>query len=314
MNDNKFTDQELDVCRNTDMAALAESLGYTVTRHNKWQTLKEAQHIVIKNGTQYYDNYKREWGDAVTFLRDYGNMDFVQAVEYLLKHNGHVRDAPEPIRKAIQPTPKETKNEPVEFVLPEPNEDCKRVFSYLRKRGIAYQVIKGFVDAGLLYEDKDYHNCVFVGKDTNGQPVFGYKRGTFDKDGVGFKGDVEGSNKDIAFRLPCNPSLDMVRVYESPIDMMSDMTMRRYITSNCVALCCLGDNALATYLKENPHIKRIDLCLDNDKWGREAADRMKEKYEKSGYEVRDFTPPKGKDWNEYLQIKNEKKRERSDAR
>lgn len=92
MNDNKFTDQELDVCRNTDMAALAESLGYTVTRHNKWQTLKEAQHIVIKNGTQYYDNYKREWGDAVTFLRDYGNMDFVQAVEYLLKHTRELED------------------------------------------------------------------------------------------------------------------------------------------------------------------------------------------------------------------------------
>ena len=131
---------------------------------------------------------------------------------------------------------------------------------------------------------------------------------------MGFKGDVEGSNKDIAFRLPCDPSLDMVRVYESPIDMMSDMTLRRFITSNCVALCCLGDNALATYLKGNPHIKRIDLCLDNDKWGREAAERMKEKYEKSGYEVRDFTPPKGKDWNEYLQIKKEKRRERSDAR
>lgn len=106
----------------------------------------------------------------------------------------------------------------------------------------------------------------------------------------------------------------MVRVYESPIDLMSDMTMRRFITSNCVALCCLGDNALETYLKENPHIKRIDLCLDNDQWGRQAAERMKEKYEKSGYEVRDFTPPKGKDWNEYLQIKNEKKRERSDSR
>ena len=85
----------------------------------------------------------------------------------------------------------------------------------------------------------------------------------------------------------------MVRVYESPIDFMSDMTMRRFITGNCVALCCLGDNALATYLKENPHLRRLDLCLDNDQWGRKAAERMKEKYEKSGYEIHDFTPPKG---------------------
>jgi len=93
---------------------------------------------------------------------------------------------------------------------------------------------------------------------------------------------------------------------------MSDMTMRRFITSNCVALCCLGDGALETYLKENSHIKRIDLCLDNDKWGREAAERMKEKFAERGYEVRDFTPAEGKDWNEYLQIKKEKKRERSE--
>lgn len=314
MSDNKFTDQEMDIVRNTDLTEIAESLGYTTEKKGKWHFLKEAQHIVIKENSRYYDNYKREWGDAVTFLRDYGNMDFVQAVEYLLAQNGHARDALEPAKITTRPMPKEIKKEPVEFTLPEPNTDSKRVFSYLRKRGIAYQVIKNFVDAGLLYEDKEHHNCVFVGKDADGQAVFGYKRGTYDKDGVGFKGDVDGSNKDIAFRLPCDPKLEMVRVYESPIDLMSDMTMRRFITSNCVALCCLGDNALETYLKENPHIKRIDLCLDNDQWGRQAAERMKEKYEKSGYEVRDFTPPKGKDWNEYLQIKNEKKRERSDSR
>lgn len=311
MSDNKFTDQELDICRNTDVAALAESLGYTVTHHHKWQTLKEAQHIVIKQNTRYYDNYKKEWGDAVTFVQEHKNLSFPETVEFLLAFNGQMRE--QPIQQAPQKAPVK-KKEPVEFVLPEPNSDFKKVFSYLRKRGVSYQVIKNFVDAGLLYEDKEHHNCVFVGKDADGKAVFAFKRGTYDKDGVDFKGDVDGSNKDIAFRLPCDPELDMVRVYESPIDLMSDMTMRRFITRNSVALCCLGDNALASYLKENPHIKRIDLCLDNDQWGRQAAERMKEKYEKSGYEVRDFTPPKGKDWNEYLQIKNEKKRERSDAR
>lgn len=311
MSDNKFTDQELDICRSTDMAALAESLGYTVTHHHKWQTLKEAQHIVIKQNARYYDNYKKEWGDAVTFVQEHKNLSFPEAVEFLLAFNGQARDQPV---KQVPKVVHQEKSAPAEFTLPAPNDEYKKVFSYLRKRGIAYQVIKNFVDAGLLYEDKDHHNCVFVGKDADGKAVFAFKRGTYDKDGVAFKGDVDGSNKDIAFRLPCDPSLDMVRVYESPIDLMSDMTMRRFITSNCVALCCLGDNALETYLKENPHIKRIDLCLDNDKWGRQAAERFKEKYEKSGYEVRDFTPPKGKDWNEYLQIKNEKKRERSDAR
>ena len=287
MNDNRFTDREMEVVKGTDMAALAESLGYTVTRRKNWGILKEAQHIVIKNNNRYYDNYKREWGDAVTFVQEHHNMSFPEAVNFLLEFNNQVRDQP------IHHTPQKadpTKKEPVKFKLPEANEDNKRVFSYLRKRGVAYQVIKGFVDAGLLYEDKEHHNCVFVGKEADGKAVFGYKRGTYEKDGVGFKGDVDDSNKDIAFRLPCDPERNMVRVYESPIDLMSDMTLRRFITGNCVALCCLGDNALETYLKEHPHINRIDLCLDNDKWGRQAAEHMKEKYTEQGYEVRDFTP------------------------
>lgn len=309
MKDNKFSDQELEVAANTDIASLAESFGYTVDRKHRWGIIKEAQHIVIKENNRFYDNYKKVWGDAISFVQQHKNMSFPEAVQFLLEFNGQEKIQSEKVVPIVIPNDRKTS---ADFALPEANEDCRKVFSYLRKRGIAYQVIKSFVDAGLLYEDKKHHNCVFVGKDTAGQSVFGYKRGTYDKDGVGFKGDVEGSNKDFAFRLPCNPDLNMVRVYEAPIDLMSDMTMRRFITSNCVALCCLGDGALETYLKENSHIKRIDLCLDNDKWGREAAERMKEKYEKSGYEVRDFTPAEGKDWNEYLQIKKEKKRERSE--
>ena len=309
MKDNKFSDQELEVAANTDITALAESFGFTVDRKHRWGIIKEAQHIVIKENNRFYDNYKKVWGDAISFVQQHKNLSFPEAVEFLLEFNGQEKKQSEKVVPIVIPNDRKTS---ADFALPEANDDCRKVFSYLRKRGIAYQVIKQFVDAGLLYEDKKHHNCVFVGKDADGQPVFGYKRGTYDKDGVGFKGDVEGSNKDIAFRLPCNPDLNMVRVYEAPIDLMSDMTMRRFINSNCVALCCLGDGALETYLKENPHIKRIDLCLDNDKWGREAAERMKEKFAERGYEVRDFTPAEGKDWNEYLQIKKEKRKERSE--
>ena len=76
------------------------------------------------------------------------------------------------------------------------------MFAYLRKRGIAAQVIRGFLEAGLLYEDAQYHNCVFVGRDRTGMPVFANKRGTYNQNGHSFKGDVPGGDKDIAFRLP----------------------------------------------------------------------------------------------------------------
>lgn len=174
-------------------------------------------------------------------------------------------------------------------------------------------MIRGFIQAGLLYEDAKYHNCVFVGRNAGGTPVFASKRSTYDRDGSSFKRDVPGSNKHIAFRLPCRPDLDWVLVFEAPIDLMSYCTLHRQVTSNAVALCGVFGKALENYLKDYPHIKQIGLCLDADDPGRIAAERLRAQYEAAGYTVKLQTPPRGKDWNEYLQQRGSV-RERGDQR
>ena len=58
--------------------------------------------------------------------------------------------------------------------------------------------------------------------------------------------------------------------------------------------------ALGTYLQHNPGIQKIILCLDNDERGREASQALQRSL--NGYEVLDNPPPKGKDYNDYLQI------------
>lgn len=58
--------------------------------------------------------------------------------------------------------------------------------------------------------------------------------------------------------------------------------------------------ALETYLHTNPNIRRIILCLDNDERGREAAQAFQQCLH--GYQVLNNPPPKGKDYNDYLQI------------
>ena len=161
-------------------------------------------------------------------------------------------------------------------------------------------MIRGFIDSGLLYEDAEYHNCVFVGREVGGKAVFASKRGTCDLDSSGFKGDVPGSNKDVSFRLPCAPAMDWVAVFEAPIDLMSFCTLHRQVRSNAVALCGLYQGPLDTYLRENPHLKRIVLCLDADVWGQRAAERFQAEYTEKGYTVSIRTPASGKDWNEYL--------------
>ena len=218
---------------------------------------------------------------------------FPEAVEYLLNYHGGAR-----FLRAPPPIPEK---KTVPFTLPPPNSDNRRVTAYLQRRCIAPQVIRDFISAGLLYEDEQYHNCVFVGRNGAGKPVFAAKRGTYDLNGAAFRGGVPGSDKEVAFRLPCDSMQLRVFVFEAPIDLMSYCTLHRSVKSNAVALCCLYDGPLDTYLRENPHLRRIDLCLDADGPGRESAERMKAKYTQQGYSVTVHTPARGKDWNEYLQ-------------
>ena len=156
------------------------------------------------------------------------------------------------------------------------------------------QVIRAFLNAGLVYEDEKYHNCVFVGRDNTGQPRFASKRGTYDKDGVSFKRDVLGSDKSIAFPIPCDPAVPWVLVFEAPIDLMSFCTLHREVRSNAVALCGLYEGGLNTYLRDNPHLRHVVLCLDADDPGRVATEKLRAEYESRGLKVSTRTPAKGK--------------------
>ncbi len=93
-------------------------------------------------------------GDAITFLQQFCGKSFPEAVEYLPTFHGKARDAPVPQPKPISPKQ--------EFSLPPRNADDRRVFAYLRKRGIAAQVIRQFLNAGLLYRCTrcGYHRTV----------------------------------------------------------------------------------------------------------------------------------------------------------
>jgi len=65
----------------------------------------------------------------------------------------------------------------------------------------------------------------------------------------------------------------------------------------------LDDTSINRVLDRYPEIKKICFCLDNDKYGREAMAELKEKYEALGYDAHEVLPPEGKDWNEWLKIK-----------
>ena len=200
------------------------------------------------------------------------------------------------------------------FQLPKRHADNRRVFAYLSARGIAPEIINHCIKHGLLYEEAGRHNCVFVGYKA-GQPCYGALRGTFPHNT--FMGEVPGSDKRFSFSFPkvCGDR-DTLCVFECAIDALSYLTLIRdkgldWRKANCLSLGGIyhpKENgqmrfplALEQYLKDNPHIRRIVLCLDNDEVGRVASAAIRKRLEPAFYTVMDRPPSCGKDYNELLQ-------------
>ena len=145
-------------------------------------------------------------------------------------------------------------------------------------------------------------------------PRYATLRGTLSE--KRFIGEVPGSDKRFSFAIPLKASSQTVCVFECAIDALSYLTILKmrgqdWHKANCLSLAGIyrpgkGGRfrvpaALAQYLKDNPGVRQIVLCLDNDEPGRTASAAIKEAL--TDYAVIDNPPRKGKDYNEYLQIR-----------
>lgn len=154
----RFTDAEMATVRDTDLPDLLVSLGYQVKRIGNYYTTQEMDSIRIKNRRTWFRYSEGIGGDAISFLQRFCNKSFPEAVEYLLAWHGRARDSP-PASIPRQTKEKEAK---VPFTLPPVSPDHRRVFAYLRKRGIASQVIRGFLEAGLLWSSSQTNRVTRV--------------------------------------------------------------------------------------------------------------------------------------------------------
>ena len=149
-----------------------------------------SDHSVTVRGNEWYDHAEERGGHAVSFVQRFYGLSYPDAVTLLL--GGEPGTA--------YPSAGERTEEPAKpFVLPPTNKDMRRVFAYLIKhRSIARDVVAHFAKAGLLYEDAEYHNAVFVGTDTEGIPRHAHKRST-NSYGKAFRLNVEGSDPRYSF-------------------------------------------------------------------------------------------------------------------
>ena len=91
-------------------------------------------------------------------------------------------------------------------------------------------------------------------------------------------------------------------VFEAPIDLLSYISMHPegWQEQNYVSLCGVAEHAMVRQLEVQPSIREVYLCLDNDKAGHSAAERLTARLDElGGYSVQRLCPQL-KDWNDDL--------------
>lgn len=220
----KFTAEEIQIAKAVDLVDLAEQIGIPLKRKGRFYQAVGMDSVMIFNRSSWCRFSQGVGGSTIDFLEYFRNMDFVEAVKYLLEFAGYIRTEtmqkfqPERQIGKIEETKQKKDIQKEPFVLPSKSETSRRLYGYLiKQRKLSKQMIDFWVKKGILYESGTYHNLVFVGKDPEGIPRFASQRGTMDKYGKPFKGDVTGNDKTYGVNLVDRNS-DTIYVYEAAID------------------------------------------------------------------------------------------------
>ncbi len=296
-----FTDEQKETARQTDIADLLHRQGETLKRSGSELEWRDGSQKVTVRGNLWFHQYDRQGGDAIDFVRRFYNKTYPEAMEYLLgKCDGTLTTAPPAQRKPPKP-----------FVIPEKNENMRRVFAYLlNRRGIDRDVLYAFTHKGMIYESADYHNAVFVGFDQDGIPRHAHKRGSGSEST--YKGNQDSSLPEYSFHW--HGISDKLYLFEAPIDMLSFISMNKegWRDHSYAAACGVSNQVLWQMMKDNPKIQKVYLCLDSDEPGQAAASRISDKLFIKGI-PHEILVPIHKDWNEDLLCPNEEAEEEGEA-
>ena len=294
-----FTDEQKLLASEVDLELFLRSQGEELIRSGPEYRLS-SDHSITVRGNEWYDHAAKQGGNSISFVQQFYNLSYPEAMVRLLGGGPGLAHA-----AAVKQEEKQKKA----FTLPPANRDMRRVYAYLLKRRfLDREVVNTFAKAGLLYEscekfnDREYHNAVFVGKDEHGAARHAHKR-SLNSEGKTFRINVEGCNPRYSFHY--TGTSDRLYVFEAPIDLMSFASLypKGWQAHSFVALCGTSEHAMLWMLEQNPKLRHIVLCLDHDAAGIEASGRLAEILHERGYDCVGMLQPEYKDWNEGLKAR-----------
>ena len=288
----EYTREQIQRADDTDLYVFLSGRGEQFKRCGKeYRWLRHDSVMINKN--EWYRFSQNKGGHAIDFMKEFYGLSFAEAVKELLGEEGdrNKRTAKEDVGKQkVCPIPLPG------LELPERNESCEIARKYLIEQGkLSEQLVDQMIEKGDIYESKNYHNVVFVGRDKEQNPRYAAIRGTDEKR---YRGEVKGSEK--AYGFGHIGTDEKLFVFESPIDLLSYITAvpEDWEKHSYISLGGLSEKAMKRMYTEYPHIHSIYLCLDNDEPGngrcRQFVSLIPE--ELSVYRLE----PVKKDWNECL--------------
>ena len=290
----EYTREQIQRADDTDLYVFLSGRGEQFKRCGKeYRWLRHDSVMINKN--EWYRFSQNKGGHAIDFMKEFYGLSFAEAVKELLGEEG----AGETNRRTAKEDAGRQKVCPIPLPgleLPERNESCEIARKYLiEQRKLSEQLVDQMIAKGDIYESKNYHNVVFVGRDKEQNPRYAAMRGT---DENRYRGEAKGSEK--AYGFGHVGTDEKLFVFESPIDLLSYITAvpEEWEKHSYISLGGLSEKAMKRMYTEYPHIHSIYLCLDNDEPGNERCRQfvslIPEKL--SVYRLE----PVKKDWNECL--------------
>ena len=279
-----YTQEQIDRANQVNLEQFLRSQGEQIVKSGNEYRWKRHDSLTIK-GNKWFRHSQSKGGYPVEFVMEFFAKSFPEAVFLLIGE--------EPTNNSTVAAPS------ADFKLPPRNRYAEKMTSYLSQRKIPDELIQEFYKEGLIYEDVNRHNIVFVGKDEAGIPRYAHCKGTADA----FHMDVLGSDKSHNFAYRSDGK--SLFVFEAPIDLMSFIALypKEWKTRNYLSLGGVGAKALDGFLSERKDIETIYICTDSDKAGNDAASRLLKSIPEHMTVIRLI--PCDKDWNEVLMHKDE---------
>lgn len=287
--------------------ALGMQINEKESDSKSWKIKGEQGLCIFHDGNNWYRFSDGKGGFPIDLVKDKLGCDNEQALDFIARNV--VRGVSEQTHISYNRTPpqRELPKEKT-FEVPPHGIQPKRVMAYLIKtRGIDPEIVKAMIGRKMIAEDEVHHNCLFFGKDAEGNIKSCSMRGTTS---IQFRGEVPGGDKKFTFEM--RGKNNVLRLFESPIDAMSHATFSKLLGRDWTADHRLSVNGSGTYdcikryLTEHPEITSVWFSYDNDEGGRKGTDssiaKLKQDFPDRDLNIKVYLPRHGKDWNEDLQM------------